>query len=147
MIDSLITLYKRDLTALKKEINLYQDEEKLWVLDGDISNCTGNLCLHLVGNLNHFIGAQLGETGYIRKRDLEFSQKNVPISALNKQVDDTINMVEATLNALFEEDLKKKYPIQVFGEPMTTEYFLLHLVMHLSYHLGQVNYHRRLLDK
>ncbi|MBT8305053.1 MAG: DinB family protein [Bacteroidia bacterium] len=146
MIDSLITLFKRDLTALKKEINLYNNEENLWNVEGDVSNCAGNLCLHIVGNLNHFVGSQLGNTGYVRKRDLEFSLKNVPVDELNKQVDDTIAMIESSLVKLNQEDLQQSYPLEVFGYAMTNEYFLLHLGMHLAYHLGQVNYHRRLLD-
>jgi len=146
MIDSLITLFKRNLTTLKKEVNSYTNERNLWKVEGDVTNCAGNLCLHVVGNLNHFIGAQIGKTGYVRQRDLEFSLKNVPVSELNQQVDDTLDMIESSLGNLNHEDLQKNYPLEVFGYAMTNEYFLLHLGMHLAYHLGQVNYHRRLID-
>jgi len=142
----LFPLFERDLNKLKKEILLYSSEENLWIVDKDVSNCAGNLCLHIVGNLNHFIGAILGNTGYTRERDKEFSLKNVPRTELLYQVDDVLKVVEHTLLALTEADLKKDYSIKVFEDKMTTGYFLVHLSTHLAYHLGQINYHRRLLD-
>lgn len=143
---SLASLFTRDLTKLKEEMLGYQQEEKIWQIDGRISNSAGNLCLHLVGNLNGFIGAQLGNSGYQRARDLEFSLKNIPRTELLTKIDDTIVVVNAVLEQLTEKQLQETYPIDVFKEKMTTEYFLLHLVTHLSYHLGQINFHRRLLD-
>nr|WP_290933291.1 DinB family protein [Haliscomenobacter sp.] len=104
--------------------------------------------MHLVGNLNTYIGAEFGKTGYIRNRDLEFSQKDVPQTALLAKIEDTIAVVDLALSQLSEAQLQADYPQEVFaGKTMTTEYFLIHLVAHLSYHLGQINYHRRLLDK
>ena len=147
LIDILKTLFKRDLNKLKKEIAAYQNEENIWIVDKNITNCGGNLCLHLLGNLNHFIGTLLGETGYVRQRDLEFSLKNVPRTTLIEQVEDTMEMIEKVLNQLTEVDLAKEYPIIVFKERMPTGFFLTHLTTHLTYHLGQVNYHRRLLDE
>ena len=146
LTNTLIKLFTRDLNALKKEINAYNNEDNLWLVTKDISNCSGNLCLHLVGNLNHFIGATMGNSGYVRQRDLEFSLKNVPRETLVKQIDDTIIMVSDVLKTLTETDLQKEYKRRAFEDTMTTEYFLVHLTMHLSYHLGQINYHRRLLD-
>ncbi|WP_298902837.1 DUF1572 family protein [uncultured Psychroserpens sp.] len=146
LTNTLVKLFTRDLNALKKEINTYQDEKNLWLVTKGISNCSGNLCLHLVGNLNHFIGATLGNSGYVRQRELEFSLKNVPRATLIKQVDDTIVVVSEVLKTLTEADLQKEYKRRISEDTMTTEYFLVHLTMHLSYHLGQINYHRRLLD-
>ncbi len=143
---TLIKIFTRDLNKLKIEIEAYKNEENLWLLDKEITNSAGNLCLHIVGNLNHFIGAILGDTGYIRQRDLEFSLKDVLRTELLKQVDNTIELVDHVLTKLPNEDLEKKYPLEVFKKPMTTEYFLVHLTTHLSYHLGQINYHRRLQD-
>lgn len=143
---NLIKLFKRDLTKLKEEIQLYNKESNLWITDKLISNSAGNLALHLVGNLNHFIGTALGNTGYVRQRDLEFSLKNISVEELIKQINDTIMVVENTLSSLTQSDLDKEYEKNPFKEKITTEYFLLHLSMHLAYHLGQVNYHRRLLD-
>ena len=146
LLDTLIKIFNRDLNKLKSEINSYHDEKKLWFVENGISNCAGNLCLHIVGNLNAFIGAGLGNTGYVRQRDLEFSQKNVARIELISQIDAVMVIVESTLNKLSQEDLQKEYSRRVFEEKMTTEFFLVHLTTHLSYHLGQINYHRRLLD-
>ncbi|MGE8527961.1 DinB family protein [Chryseobacterium rhizosphaerae] len=146
IIESLRSLYSRDLNKLKTEIEAYQNEENLWRTDKNIANSGGNLCLHLVGNLNLFIGTELGKTGYVRHRDLEFSLKDIPKAELIEKVQATLSMVDTVLSQLSEEDLSKEYPLVVFEDKMTTDYFLIHLVAHLDYHLGQINYHRRLLD-
>ena len=144
-VDTIIKLFDRDLNALKQEIELYKDENSLWLVSEGISNSAGNLCLHLVGNLNHFIGTAIGNTGYIRQRELEFSLKDVPRTELIQQVEETISVVSSALQQVSEADLHKEYIHRVFKEPMTTEFFLVHLATHLAYHLGQINYHRRLL--
>ncbi|WP_431137504.1 DinB family protein [Psychroserpens mesophilus] len=146
LTETLIKLFTRDLNTLKTEIESYKTEKTLWLVPEGISNSAGNLCLHLVGNLNHFIGSALGNSGYVRQRDLEFSLKDVPKAELIQQVEDTMNVVLSVLQHLTESDLEKEYTHRVFKEPMTTEYFLMHLSTHLVYHLGQINYHRRLLD-
>jgi uncharacterized damage-inducible protein DinB len=146
MIKILYPLFLRDLEKLKTEITSYKDEKNMWEVSGDLKNSTGNLCLHICGNLLHFIGATLGNTGYIRKRNLEFSKKNVPVDELVQEIDKTLQVVKQTLNELKEEKLAETFPINVFGEEMTTGFFLTHLTTHLSYHLGQINYHRRLVD-
>ncbi|OIR00721.1 hypothetical protein GALL_172460 [mine drainage metagenome] len=139
-------LFKRDLEKLKVEIESYHDEKKLWHVEKSISNSAGNLCLHLIGNLNHFIGAEFGKTGYVRDRPLEFSDKNVPRKILIEKINETINAVDMSLGKLTESQLQQDYPVIVFAEKMSNEFFLVHLAVHLSYHLGQINYHRRLLD-
>jgi uncharacterized damage-inducible protein DinB len=144
---TLANLFTRDLTKLKTEIEAYTNESKLWDTELGISNSAGNLCLHLIGNLNGFIGSELGNSGYKRERALEFTLKNIPRAELLEKIDATINTVNKVLSELSEEQLEGEYPILVFKEKTTTEFFLLHLAGHLSYHLGQINYHRRLLDK
>ncbi len=146
MIQHLQKIFRRDLEKLKQEINAYSKEGNLWITGKGISNSGGNLCLHLIGNLNTYIGAEFGKTGYIRNRDLEFSLKDVPKAELISKIDDTISVVEKGLGTLQEADLEKEYPVKVFAEEMSTGYFLMHLTAHLAYHLGQINYHRRLLD-
>ncbi|MDH6251652.1 putative damage-inducible protein DinB [Chryseobacterium sp. H1D6B] len=146
IIESLKSLYSRDLNKLKIEIEAYHNEASIWITDKNISNSGGNLCLHLVGNLNMFIGAQLGNTAYIRHRELEFSLKDIPQNELIEKVEATAAMIDSVLDKLTEENLKKEYPLEPLGYKMTTEYFLIHLFGHLSYHVGQINYHRRLLD-
>jgi len=146
LIETLQTLFNRDLNKLKFEIESYEFEKQIWVIDRNISNSAGNLCLHLVGNLNTYIGAEIGKTGYVRNRPLEFSLKDIPQSELISKIEDTILVVNNALDSLHEEDLKKTYPQIVFEKEMTTGFFLVHLATHLGYHLGQINYHRRLLD-
>ncbi len=147
MLKELQSLFIRDLGRLKEEINLYKEEETIWEVAEGINNSGGNLCLHLVGNLNHFIGAVIFDTGYVRDRHAEFNDKNVPRSALNLSIDSTIKLFEEKFLSMETGILNNPFPIEVFGYEMTTKYFLLHLLGHLNYHLGQVNYHRRLIEK
>ena len=144
--EELTGVFVRDLDKLKQEIEAYKEESSLWIVKDGISNSAGNLCLHLIGNLKHFIGATLGDTGFVRQRDLEFSSKNIPRSTMISDIDQTIQIVEATLTRLTTEDLDKNFPLEKHGEIVRTDYMLLHLLTHLNYHIGQINYHRRLLD-
>lgn len=144
--DALLEIFERDLLKLKEEISLYKDENNLWKVEKHISNAAGNLALHLIGNLNHFIGATLGNTGYVRERDKEFSDKHVPLEKIFADIDATISVVKNTLSKLHAEDFEKNFPLEKHGQIVKTDFMLLHLLAHLEYHLGQVNYHRRLLD-
>lgn len=145
LIETLKSLFNRDFNKLKAEIESYQDESKIWAVDKNISNSAGNLCLHLIGNINTYIGAEIGKTTYIRDRPLEFSLKNIPKSELITKIEETIVVVNNTFDSLTETDLEAIYPQIVFEKEMTTGFFLVHLSTHLAYHLGQINYHRRLL--
>lgn len=147
MITQIVTkLLVRDLTKLKSELELYQSELAIWKVDKNIANSAGNLCLHLVGNLNAYIGATLGNTGYVRDRDAEFALKDIPRQELIQKVEATLHLVQQILPALPQDQLDREFPIQVLPEKTSTGYFLIHLTVHLGYHLGQINYHRRLLD-
>jgi uncharacterized damage-inducible protein DinB len=146
LIETVKELFKRDLDKLKTEIASYKNEKAIWHIEKGIANSAGNLCLHLVGNLNTFIGAQLGNTDYVRNRELEFSLKDIPKAELIKKIEDTITVIDASLDKLSDEELNNEYPVIVFDKKMSTGYFLVHLTTHLTYHLGQINYHRRLLD-
>ena len=145
LIESLKTLFNRDLNQLKTEIESYQNESDIWTIQKGIANSAGNLCLHLIGNLNTYIGAQYGKTGYIRNRPLEFSLKDIPRVELLSKIEETIVVVDNALNNISEVELKKEYPQKVFKDKTSTEFMLIHLTTHLAYHLGQINYHRRLL--
>lgn len=146
-IATLKELYRRDLERLKKEILAYQSEEALWEVTGEISNSGGNLCLHLIGNLNAYIGVGLAQSGYVRNRPLEFSDKHVPVAQMVADIDRTIEVVLAGLDKVEAEQLEGDYPLVIWQEPRTMIYTLTHIYSHLNYHLGQINYHRRLLDK
>lgn len=139
-------MFERDLNALHKEISAYQSDSSMWKVVPGISNSGGNLCLHLIGNLKWFVGAQLGNTGYIRQRTLEFSAKDVPRDEMLREIDETRDMVVRVMGQVRSETIEAPFPIEVFGYEMTTGYFLTHLVTHLAYHLGQINYHRRILE-
>ena len=145
VIDNLIEFFERDLLKVRAEIDLYEKESDLWVIREGISNSAGNLALHLVGNLNHFIGATLGNSGYIRQRDEEFALKNIARETLLSMLDETIVVVSNTLQRLSASDLNKDFPLEKHGKTVSNVHMLLHLLTHLSYHLGQINYHRRLV--
>lgn len=146
LIDTLKILFNRDLKQLISEIEQYKIEADIWKVAGKINNSAGNLCLHVVGNLNTYIGKELGKTNYIRNRALEFSLKDVPRKELIQLVENTIEMIQQTLDNLNENNLKSEYPILVLDHKTSIEYLLVHLTAHLAYHLGQINYHRRLIE-
>ncbi|MBY0245087.1 MAG: DinB family protein [Sphingobacteriaceae bacterium] len=146
IIETLKNLFNRDLKRLITEIEQYENESSIWKTSTQISNSGGNLCLHLIGNLNTYIGKELGNTGYERNRELEFSLKGIPKQKLISMIESTIEMLNQTLANLDENVLKAEYPILVFEQKTTTEYLLIHLSSHLAYHLGQINYHRRGLE-
>ncbi|CAN1554790.1 Protein of unknown function DUF1572 [Flavobacteriaceae bacterium] len=146
LTDSLQNLLERDLNKLKAEINAYQNEQNLWKVDRNISNSGGNLCLHLIGNLKTYIGFTLGNIHYVRDRPLEFSNANVPRAELIEAIEETQIILKKTLSGLTESQLLDDYPVDPGKEESTTFQYLIHLSLHLAYHLGQINYHRRFLD-
>jgi uncharacterized damage-inducible protein DinB len=134
----------RELTTLKKELEAYPSEAEVWRVVPGIANSAGTLALHLAGNLRHFVGAVLGGTGYVRQRDFEFSARGVPRSELLAGIDAAIAEVGAALEGLDDAELGKEYPEPVANMRVDTGDFLVHLASHLAYHLGQVDYHRRI---
>lgn len=147
MDSSITTLFVRDLERLINEIEAYTSDAALWKTEGDIKNSSGNLALHLMGNLNHFIGAALGNTKYKRDREKEFSSKGASRKQILEQIENTKIMIQKVVPNLAPNDLQKIYPLSIRKEGMVTSQFLIYLYGHFSYHLGQINYHRRLLDK
>jgi Protein of unknown function (DUF1572) len=145
-IQSIQRIIDRDLTVLEKEIALYPSDQLVWATTGAIKNSAGNLSLHLCGNLQHYIGAVLGYSGYIRNRDNEFAARGMTSVDLLAEIKKTRNAVQVALASIRPEILAMPYPEEVFKVPMTTEYFLIHLTSHLGYHLGQINYHRRMIQ-
>lgn len=145
LVQNLSNFFERDLNKLVEEIQQYDDEYDIWITTSGINNSGGNLCLHLIGNLNHFIGAVLGNTGYIRHREDEFSLKNVLRDDLILNIKNCILIVKSTFAKLTDADLEKDFPLEKHGEVVSIEHMLLHLFGHLNYHLGQINYHRRMI--
>ncbi len=139
-------LYTTQLLQLSSEISSYKKEENIWKEVNEISNCPGNLCLHICGNLKYFIGSVIGNTGYVRDRDREFSEKSLNRDELIKEVDDTVKMIENFFGKFSSRSLNQIYPLDKFGKNAEVSFIFARLVSHLSYHLGQINYHRRITD-
>jgi uncharacterized damage-inducible protein DinB len=149
--DSISKILLRDLDKLQQEIEQYPAEESIWVIpasgtgqDTGIKNSAGTLVLHLCGNLQHYIGVGLGKSDYVRDRDKEFSARNVSRADLIKEIGRAKDAVHTALSKVTPDILETVYALPVFDYPMTVQYFMIHLVAHFGYHLGQVNYHRRL---
>src|SRR5215471_21046114 len=139
----LAEFYERDLRKLINEVNLFRNEENLWKTNGSIKNSSGNLVLHIIGGLNFLIGATLAHAGYVRNRDEEFIKKGVPRADLVTQLEALIPMIRETVGT---QNMEAEFPI-FFDKPNTSNsYVLTQLLQHLNYHLGQVNYLRRMLE-
>jgi len=144
-ITSIQRVLIRDLNALRREINAYPNQSDLWLAPPGISNSAGSLALHLTGNISHFIGAVIGENGYVRNRDAEFTDTNIESVELERRIDIAIQSVEDGLSEISDLDLEKPYPIMLGEVQLTIGQFLIHLVSHFGYHLGQIDYHRRIV--
>ncbi len=142
----LATLYERDLRKLIEEVNLFQNEDDLWKTVGNVKNCCGNLTLHIIGNLNHYVGATLAHSGYVRDRPQEFARNGVARKELVAQLEALIPMIKATLNNFTDVQMDAQYPDLFDDAYNSNSYVLIRLLTHLDYHLGQVNYLRRILE-
>jgi hypothetical protein len=139
----LADFYERDICKLIEELNLFRAEENLWRTQGSVKNSSGNLALHIIGGTNYLIGTTLAKTGYVRDRDLEFIRKGVARKELVAQLAELIPMINKTMNMV---NLDAEYPLIFDNEKRSNGYVLLQLLLHLNYHLGQVNYLRRFLE-
>lgn len=135
----------RELRALERELNAYQSEDQVWALPPGLPNSGGTLALHAAGNLRHFIGSVLGNTPYVRDRDAEFARRDVPRSELIDGLHDAEKAVRDTLNQLEPAKWTERYPLLVANRRLITGDFMTHLAVHLAYHVGQVDFHRRIV--
>lgn len=133
----------RELRGMKNELLAYQDEGDIWRSVPGLPNTAGTVALHVAGNLQHFVGAQLGKSGYVRDREAEFGRRDVPVSEMVKELDRTVAALDAAFAKLEEEAMDRPFPQEIAGVRPTVGEFLVHLVAHLAYHLGQIDYHRR----
>lgn len=140
---SVAAIVDRELETLARELEAYPDDEAVWRLPDGLPNSAGTLVLHLCGNLRHFLGARLGGDGYVRDRPAEFATRDLPRTALLAEIAATRRAAGAALDGADEAPLAEEYPEPVGGHRFAAGDFLLHLVAHLAYHLGQVDYHRR----
>jgi uncharacterized damage-inducible protein DinB len=145
LIKSSGIILERDLKKVIHEINQYKDDKSLWSTYGEINNSSGNLALHIAGAVHHFIGSVLGKNGYIRNREREFNDKNIEKAVIIDQLNKAIEVVIEMLGKLTDEDIEKEFPEKPGGNSMTIGFFLIHFISHINYHLGQINYNRRIL--
>lgn len=147
MLNSILAnFYERDLRKLIEEVNLFEREEDLWKVRGSVKNSAGNLVLHIIGGTNYLIGAKLAGTGYVRDRDQEFIKKNVPRKEMVDQLESLIAMLKELLSGFTQERMEAEYPMLFDDMKVPNSYVLVRLSIHISYHLGQVNYLRRMLE-
>lgn len=135
----------RELAAVQRSVEAYPDDASVWAKPDGLPNAGGTLVLHLAGNLQHYLGSVLGGTGYKRDRPAEFARRDEPRAELLAEIAAAVSTIERTLPTLREESLSQPYPETIGGRVLTTEAFLVHLATHLAYHLGQLDYHRRVV--
>ena len=143
----LAALFSRDLAKLSKQVEDFPTDEALWQTLPGVKNAAGNLALHIEGNLSEFVGRQLGGLPYQRNRPLEFSSKEGSRAELSARLAKLRESIPAVIEGLTADQLEKEYPEIVLGAATSTQEFLVHLYGHLNWHLGQMDYLRRLLTK
>jgi DinB family protein len=142
---TLAAMLDRDLATLRREVEAYPDEGDLWREIPGVANVGGTLALHLTGNLQHYFGARLGGTGYVRDRPGEFARRNVPRSELLGEIEAARAAVKAASAKVGAAQLAADFPELIAGSRITAGDYLAHLAVHFSYHLGQLDYHRRVV--
>jgi hypothetical protein len=143
--DYLVGVVVRDMKALGREVEAYPDDASLWRVPPGVANSGGTLALHLCGNVQHFFGTVLAGTGYVRDRAAEFNRRDVSRAEIAAQVQAAVAAAEQGLAKVSDAALARDFPEQIAGHTLVTGECLVHLVAHLGYHLGQVDYHRRLV--
>ena len=141
----LAVLFRRDIAKFIQEIESFPDDESLWQVLPGVSNAAGNLALHLQGNLREYVGRQLGQLSYVRNRPLEFSARGLSKREVCAQLTELRDAIPTVIESLSEQQLEMEYPEVVLERATSTREFLIHLYGHLNWHLGQVNYLRRIL--
>lgn len=144
-----IFLYQRGLKKLKAEISAYKEEDQLWVKIPGTINSGGNLAQHLIGNLRTYIGLEIGSIPYVRDREAEFSARLFTQSQLLEEIDFLFGIISESLMNLTKDQISEEYPRHILSihEPQSVGMVLTHLAMHLAYHTGQINYHRRITNE
>ncbi|MEX2182533.1 MAG: DinB family protein [Gemmatimonadaceae bacterium] len=146
MLADLRAIYSRDIATIGREVAAYTTDAALWEPLEGTTNPGGTLALHLVGNLQHFIGTVLGGSDFVRDRDGEFGRRDLTRAELGAQVAQTADVVDRTLASLAPQRLAEEFPVVIAGRKLSTGRALLHLLAHLAYHLGQLDYHRRAVN-
>lgn len=139
------TIMTRELRALAREVQAYPDDASVWRTFPGMANSAGTLALHLVGNIQYYLGTKLGGDSYVRDRQAEFARRDVPRRELLSEIDRAIGVAERVLPKVSDQTMAANFPEPVGGKTLRTGEFLLHLASHLSWHLGQLDYHRRMV--
>lgn len=142
---AIAAILDRDLQALRREVEAYPDDRALWQPVPGIINTAGTLVLHLTGNVQHFLGTRLGGTDYVRDRPAEFARRDVPRAELLQEIETARVAVRQGLDRLPEAQLAADFPEVIAGDRFATGDYLVHLATHFAYHLGQLDYHRRVV--
>lgn len=145
LLSALRAVLLRELAAVRRTVEAYPDDASLWTERPGLPNGGGTLVLHLAGNLQHYLGAVLGRSGYRRDRDAEFSRRDVPRVILLGEIEAARQAIERGIAVVSDDMLAEPYPEQIAGRTVTTGDFLVHLTTHLAFHLGQLDYHRRVV--
>jgi Protein of unknown function (DUF1572) len=145
LLEDFKVLYLREIATLERELDLYPDNASVWIELPGLPNPAGNLLLHLAGSLQHFFGATLGKTGYQRNREAEFTKRNVSRTDLKQELSNARQGVIAAFEHLTEDRLTDIFPVQFADAPFSIRLTLLQFLGHLAYHLGQIDYHRRVV--
>ena len=145
--DELAALFHRDLTRLAQQLPAFANEDDIWRCAPGITNSAGNLILHLEGNLREYVGRQLGGIPYRRTRDQEFAATGIPVAQLAARIEDVRRLVPSAIEQLSQARMQERFPEDPFGAPISTQSFLISVHGHLNYHLGQIDYLRRILTQ
>lgn len=144
-IQALRAVLLRDLSGVRAQLEAYPSDAEIWQCPPAVPNSAGTLAIHIAGNLLHFIGAGLGNTGYVRDRDAEFAARDLPRGEINRRLDQTRRVVGEALGGLDEARAADPFPLEIAGMRHRTDIALAHIAAHLAYHLGQIDIHRRLV--
>jgi uncharacterized damage-inducible protein DinB len=147
LLSAVAAVLDRDLRTLRREVEAYPDDASLWQTVPGISNVAGTLALHLAGNIQHYLGARLAGTDYVRDRAAEFSRRDVSRSELLREIEAARAAVKRAAGRLTESELQAEFPESIAGMKIQTGEYLLHLATHFTYHLGQLDYHRRMVTE
>lgn len=141
----LAALYSRDLSRLIQELSAFPDTATLWQTRAGITNAAGNLALHLEGNLREFIGRLMGKIEFARDRPREFSDSGIEQAELIRRLTAVRDEIPPLIARMTAEELDADFPQVYIGRTLPNRQMLIHLAGHLNYHLGQIDYLRRVL--
>ena len=145
LVAAVAAILDRDLQALTREVMAYPDERSLWATPTGITNSAGTLAIHLAGNIRHYFGAKLGDSGYVRDRPAEFATRDVPRATIIGQIEEARTALRAAADRTSDDRQDEDYPEVIAGVRVAMGEYLIHLVSHFAYHLGQLDYHRRMV--